>query len=110
MQERLFLISQDGINGPDIDQLRKETTANINGAEDAHFQDPAFVKAAKDLHEARLLAEGGFTGSERMPTEQRYERAEKELFARMERFGCRRLRLSGTPGILRRIPGRNRSE
>ena len=87
VQERLFLIGKDGINGPDIDQLRKETTANVNGAGDSHFEDPAFVKAAKDMHEAKLLAEGGFTGSERTPVEQRYERAEKELFARMESVG-----------------------
>ncbi|WP_427008833.1 hypothetical protein [Pseudarthrobacter sp. H2] len=87
VQERLFLIGKDGINGPDIDQLRKETTSNINGAGDSHFEDPAFVQAAKDMHEAKLLAEGGFTGSERTPVEQRYERAEKELFARMESAG-----------------------
>lgn len=87
VQERMFLIGKDGINGPDIDQLRKETTANVNGAGDSHFQDPAFVKAAKDMHEAKLLAEGGFKGSERTPVEQRYERAEKELFARMEGVG-----------------------
>jgi hypothetical protein len=87
VQERMFLIGKDGINGPDIDQLRKETTANINGAADSHFEDPAFVQAAKDMHEAKLLAEGGFTGSERTPVEQRYERAEKELFARMESVG-----------------------
>ncbi|MET3952659.1 hypothetical protein [Arthrobacter sp. UYEF36] len=87
VQERLFLIGKDGINGPDIDQLRKETTANVNGAGDSHFEDPAFVKAAKDMHEAKLLAEGGFTGSERTPVEQRYEQAEKELFARMEGIG-----------------------
>ena len=87
VQERMFLIGKDGINGPDIDQLRKETTANVNGAGDSHFEDPAFVKAAKDMHEARLLAEGGFTGPERTPVEQRYERAEKELFARMKSVG-----------------------
>ncbi|MCB5294469.1 hypothetical protein [Arthrobacter sp. SO3] len=87
VQERLFLIGKDGINGPDLDQLRKETTANINGAGDSHFQDPAFVKAAKDMHEAKLLAEGGFKGSERTSLEERYERAEKELFARMEGLG-----------------------
>jgi hypothetical protein len=87
VQERMFLIGKDGINGPDLDQLRKETAANINGAGDSHFEDPAFVKAAKDMHEARLLAEGGFTGSERTPVEARYERAEKELFARMEGVG-----------------------
>jgi hypothetical protein len=87
VQERLFLIGKDGINGPDLDQLRKETTANINGAGGEHFEDPAFVKAAKEMHEAKLLAEGGFTGSERTPVELRYERAEKELFARMESVG-----------------------
>jgi hypothetical protein len=87
VQERMFLIGKDGINGPDIDQLRKEITANVNGAGDSHFEDPAFVKAAKEMHEAKLLAEGGFTGSERTPVEQRYERAEKELFARLESVG-----------------------
>ncbi|AOT05965.1 hypothetical protein [Arthrobacter sp. U41] len=87
VQERMFLIGKDGLNGPDIDQLRKEASTNINGAGDSHFEDPAFVQAAKDMHEARLLAEGGFTGSERTPVEQRYERAERELFARMESIG-----------------------
>jgi hypothetical protein len=88
VQQRLFLIGKDGINGPDIDQLRKETTANINGAGESHFQDPAFLKAAKDMHDAKLLAAGGFKGSERTSLEERYERAEKELFARMEGVGC----------------------
>ncbi|MGK3957512.1 hypothetical protein ACLKOZ_15135 [Arthrobacter sp. R4] len=88
VQERMFLIGKDGINGPDIDQLRKETTANVNGAGDSHFEDPAFVKAAKDMHEAKLLAEGGFTGTQFSPVEQRYERAEKELFARLAGVGC----------------------
>ncbi|MGO4806437.1 hypothetical protein AB4089_15050 [Arthrobacter sp. 2MCAF15] len=87
VRERLFLVGKDGINGPDIDQLRKETTAIVNGAGNSHFQDPAFVKAAKEMHEARLLAEGGFKGSERTPMEQRYERAEKELFSRLEGVG-----------------------
>lgn len=87
VQERLFLIGKDGIDGPDLDQLRKETTANINGAGNSHFEDPAFVQAAKDMHEARLLAEGGFQGTPWMTLEQRYERAEKELFARMEGLG-----------------------
>jgi hypothetical protein len=87
IKERMFLIGKDGINGPDIDQLRKETTANINGAGDSHFKDPEFVKAARQMHEAKLLAEGGFKGSQRESTEQRYERAEKELFARLEGVG-----------------------
>lgn len=87
IKERLFLIGKDGINGPDIEQLRKETTANINGASESHFNDPQFVKAAKEMHEAKLLAEGGFTGSQVASMEQRYERAEKELFARLEGVG-----------------------
>jgi hypothetical protein len=87
IKERMFLIGRDGINGPDIDQLRKETTANANGAGDSHFKDPGFVKAAKEMHAAKLLAEGGFKGSQFSSLEQRYERAEKELFARMEGVG-----------------------
>lgn len=87
VKERLFLIGRDGINGPDIEQLRKETAANVNGADDSHFKDPAFVKAAKEMHEAKLLAEAGFTGSQWASMEQRYERAEKELFARIEGLG-----------------------
>jgi hypothetical protein len=87
IKERMFLISKDGINGPDIDQLRKETMDNVNGSHDSHFKDPAFVKAAKEMHEAKLLAEGGFKGSQFASLEQRYERAEKELFARLEGVG-----------------------
>jgi hypothetical protein len=87
IKERLFLIGKDGINGPDMEQLRKETTANLNGAGESHFKDPQFVKAAKEMHEAKLLAEGGFTGSQFASIEQRYERAEKELFARLEGVG-----------------------
>ncbi|GAC1502158.1 MAG: hypothetical protein NVS2B15_24660 [Pseudarthrobacter sp.] len=87
IKERMFLIGKDGVNGPDIDQLRKETITNISGAGGAHFQDPEFVKAAKDMHDAKLLAEGGFTGSQWASMEQRYERAEKELFTRLEGVG-----------------------
>jgi hypothetical protein len=87
VKERIFLIGKDGINGPDIDQLRKETTANVNGAGDAHFEDPEFVQAAKNMHEARLLAAAGVKSEQWEYLEQRYERAEKELFARMESVG-----------------------
>ncbi|MFT4470828.1 hypothetical protein ACMX2H_13055 [Arthrobacter sulfonylureivorans] len=87
IKERLFLIGKDGINGPDIEQLRIETTANINGTGESHFNDPQFVKAAKEMHEAKLLTEGGFTGSQVALMEQRYERAEKELFSRIEGVG-----------------------
>lgn len=87
VKERLYLIGKDGINGPDIDQLRKETAENVNGAGNEHFEDPGFVQAAKEMHETKLLAEAGFTGSERTPMEQRYEQAEKELFTRMETVG-----------------------
>ncbi|WP_353713583.1 hypothetical protein [Arthrobacter sp. K5] len=87
VKERLYLIGKDGINGPTIDQLREETTANFNGAGDNHFTDASFVNAAKDWHEAKLLAEGGFTGTPDQPLEQRYERTEAELFARIEAMG-----------------------
>jgi hypothetical protein len=87
IKERMFLIGKDGVNGPDIDQLRKETITNISGTGDSHFQDPEFVKAAKEMREAKLLAEGGFKGSPWSTLEQRYERAEKELFGRMEDLG-----------------------
>jgi len=87
IKERMFLIGKDGVNGPDIDQLRKETTANINGAGDEHFKDPAFVDAAKNLHEAKLLVVAGFTGDQWSTQKQRYESAEKELFARLEDLG-----------------------
>ncbi|GGH99466.1 hypothetical protein ACFFGR_15075 [Arthrobacter liuii] len=87
VKERLYLIGKDGINGPDIDQLRKETAESVNGAGNEHFEDPGFVQAAKEMHETKLLAEAGFTGSERAPMEQRYELAEKELFTRMESVG-----------------------
>ena len=39
------------------------------------------------MHETKLLAEAGFTGSEWTPMEQRYEQAEKELYTRMESIG-----------------------
>lgn len=87
VKERLYLIGKDGLNGPTIDQLRDETTANFNGASHDHFKDAAFVNAAKDWHEAKLLAEGGFTGTHDQPLEQRYEGTEAELFARIEAMG-----------------------
>lgn len=87
VKERLYLIGKDGINGPTIDQLREETTANFNGVREEHFKDTSFVDAARDWHEAKLLAGGGFNGSEQQPLEQRYERAEAELFARIEGLG-----------------------
>ena len=39
------------------------------------------------MHEAKLLAEAGFEGSEFSSLVQRYERAERELFARLEGVG-----------------------
>lgn len=87
VKERLYLIGKDGINGPTIEQLREETTANFNGADDDHFKDASFMNAAKEWHEAKLLAEGGFTGTQDQPLEQRYERTEADLFARIEAMG-----------------------
>jgi hypothetical protein len=54
------------------------------GTGEAHYKDLEFVKAAKEMHEAKLLAKGGFSGPESSPLEARYERAEKELSARLE--------------------------
>ena len=87
VKERLYLIGKDGINGPTIEKLREETTANFNGAGEDHFNDASFVDAAKEWHEAKLLAEGGFKGTPEQPLEQRYERTEAELFARIEAMG-----------------------
>lgn len=87
VKERLYLIGKDGINGPTIDQLRDETTANFNGTGENHFNDARFVDAVKDWHEAKLLADGGFKGSQEQPLEQRYERTEAELFARLAELG-----------------------
>lgn len=87
VKERLYLIGKDGISGPTIDQLREEATANFNGARADHFKDAAFVDAAKDWHEAKLLAEGGFNGAPDQPQEKRYVRTEAELFARIEGLG-----------------------
>ena len=87
VKERLYLIGKDGINGPTIEQLRDETTANFNGAGEGHFRDARFVDAAKEWHEVKLLAEGGFKGSQEQPLKQRYERTEAELFARIEAMG-----------------------
>ncbi|MDQ6753691.1 MAG: hypothetical protein M3017_09825 [Actinomycetota bacterium] len=87
VKERLYLIGKDGVNGPTIDQLREETTANFNGAGEDHFKDASFVEAAKEWHEAKLLAEAGFVGSPDEPLEQRYERTEAELFVRIEGMG-----------------------
>jgi hypothetical protein len=87
VKERLYLVGKDGINGPTTDQLRDETAANFTGAGEDHFNDASFVDAAKEWHEAKLLAEGGFTGTQAEPLEQRYERTETELFARIEDMG-----------------------
>ena len=87
VKERLYLIGEDGINGPTIDQLREETAAKFNGAREDHFKDTAFVDTARDWHEAKLLAEGGFNGSPEQPLEERYERTGAELYARIEGLG-----------------------
>lgn len=65
----------------------QESGEDLHGTGDAHFEDAAFVQAAKEMHEAKLLAEGGFEGSQLSFLEQRYDRAEKELFARREGVG-----------------------
>lgn len=85
--ERMHLIDQDGINGPSIDDLRKEIGQNYSGAEDSMFADAEFVATARDWHEAKALAEGGFVNQGNTGLEARYENAEKEIFARLAPMG-----------------------
>ncbi len=84
--ERIHLIKEDGPQGPTIEQLREEITSNYSGADESLFQDAAFVMAAKDWHEARVLAEGGFVDQD-TGLEARYETSEKELFDRIASLG-----------------------
>ncbi|RAX47302.1 hypothetical protein DQ353_19175 [Arthrobacter sp. AQ5-05] len=85
--ERMHLIEQDGINGPSLDDLRQEIGQNYSGADDAMFADAAFVATARDWHEAKTLAAGGFVDKGNTGLEARYENAEKELFARITPLG-----------------------
>ena len=136
VQERLFLIGKDGINGPDIDQLRKETTANVNGAGrltlrgsrvrpsrqgHARSQTPGRGR----LHRVRTDARGTAVRTSRKGTlrphgkrrprdreprhRQRQQPAQRPGPESRKHVG-RRLRLSGTPGSFRRIPGNNRRQ
>ncbi len=84
--ERIHLIKEDGPQGPTIEQLREEVTSNYSGADESLFQDAAFVMAAKDWHEARVLAEGGFVDQDN-GLEARYKASEKELFDRVASLG-----------------------
>lgn len=84
---RVHLIEKDGINGPSIEQLREEIGRNYSGADDSLFADAGFVAAARDWHEARALAEGGFVDKGDTALEARYERSERELFTRIGEMG-----------------------
>lgn len=85
--ERMHLIGKDGIGGPSIDALREEIGQNYSGVEDSHFADPKFVSAARDWHEAKSLAEGGFEAQGNIGLQARYENAEKEFFAKLAPMG-----------------------
>lgn len=85
--ERMYLIEKDGVNGPSIDQLREEIGQNYSGADDALFKDPDFVNTAKDWHESKALAEGGFVDKGNTGLETRYGDSEKELFDRIGAMG-----------------------
>lgn len=85
--ERMHLIEKDGVNGPSIDQLREEIGQNYSGADDSLFEDPEFVNAAKDWHESKVLAEGGFVERGNTGLEARYGDSEKELFDRIGTLG-----------------------
>lgn len=85
--ERMHLIEKDGVNGPSIDQLREEIGQNYSRADDSIFKDPEFVNAAKDWHESKALAEGGFVERGNTGLEARYENSEKKLFYRIGVMG-----------------------
>lgn len=84
--ERLHLIQEDGLQGPNLEALREEIASNYSGVDESLFQDAAFIAAARDWHDARVLAEGGFTGRDKR-LEARYEASEKELFSRIGDLG-----------------------
>lgn len=85
--ERMHLIEKDGVNGPSIDQLREEIGQNYSGADDSLFKDPEFVNAAKDWHESKALAEGGFVEKGNTGLEARYGNSEEGLFDRIGVMG-----------------------
>ncbi|MBM6622519.1 hypothetical protein JTF08_12950 [Micrococcaceae bacterium RIT802] len=85
--ERMHLIEKDGVRGPSIEDLRREIGQNYPGVEDSHFADAKFVAAARDWHEAKTLAEGGFEARGNTGLQDRYENAEKEFFARLAPMG-----------------------
>lgn len=87
VEERMHLIEKDGVEGPSIEDLRREVGENYSGVEDSHFADAEFVAAARDWHEARTLAEGGFAAKDNIGLQDRYESAEKEFFARLAPIG-----------------------
>jgi len=87
VEERLSLLNVEGSNGPTIESLRLETTANFSGVRGEHFKDPRFVEAAKEWYEMKTLAYLGISGPQEAPVQQRYERAEAELFAHIQGLG-----------------------
>lgn len=87
VEERMHLIEKDGVEGPSIEDLRKEIGQNYSGVEVSHFADAAFVAAARDWHEAKTLAEGGFEAKGNTGLQDRYESVEKEFFARLAPMG-----------------------
>ncbi len=87
VDERMHLIEKDGVDGPSIDDLRTEIGQNYSGVEDSHFADAKFVAAARDWHEAKTLAEGGFVEKGNTGLQGRYENAEKEFFDHLAPMG-----------------------
>lgn len=75
------------MQGPSIEDLRQEVGQNYSGVEDSHFADAGFVAAARDWHEAKTLAEGGFVAKGNTGLQGRYENAEQEFFARLAPMG-----------------------
>ncbi|MGP5725396.1 hypothetical protein ACTXOR_06370 [Arthrobacter rhombi] len=85
--EQLHLIEKDGVEGPSIEELRKEVGEKYPGVDEANFGDAKFVAAARDWHEAKSLAEGSPENEGSADLQSRYQDAEKELFGRLAPMG-----------------------
>lgn len=87
MEERMHLIMKDGLEGASMEGLRAEIGRNYSGVQGSHFTDAKFVAAARDWHEAKALAEGGFVAKGNAGLQDRYENADKEFYAHLAPMG-----------------------
>lgn len=91
IKERLFLIGKDGVNGADIDQLREETTANVNGAGEAHFKRPRLCGGCQEPARGETDAWGNTTttGPQAGTNPWQYAGGYKDTTTGYTKFGAR---------------------